>query len=163
MGAAAYAQASGDIQYPMKWRFSQPVFNLNICVSAFVPVVNQAQVLENIKSCGEFVQPPARKRSSAAASTVQNFKKEAEQAASEESAGLSQFQYETCYHKVMLEQRMNQNIVFRKATDEFVRLNSSETLNDFDYDLHGQLNNLTRPSISEEERKKQQTTYQLMN
>ena len=42
VGASAYAQASGDIQYPMKWRFSQPAFNLNICVSAFVPVVNQA-------------------------------------------------------------------------------------------------------------------------
>lgn len=54
-----------------------------------MPVVNQAQVLENIKSCGEFVQPSARKRSSAAAATVQNFKKEAEQAANEESVGLS--------------------------------------------------------------------------
>lgn len=163
MGAAAYAQGSGDIQYPMKWRFSQPVFNLNICVSTFVPVVNQAQVLENIKSCGAFLLPSARKRSSAAASTVQAFKKEAEQAANEEAVGLAQFQYETCYHKVMLEQRMNQNIVFRKATDEFIRLNSSETLNDFDYDLHDQLNNLTRPSIPEEERKKQQTEYHLAN
>ena len=127
-----------------------------------MPVVNQAQALENVKSCGEFVYPSqlnGRKRSSAAASNLHAFGKDPDQAAQREendqdNAGLDQFQYETYYHKVMLEQRMNQNIVFRTATDEFVRLNSSEALNDFDFNIHAQLNKMTQPCISEEERKK---------
>lgn len=85
----------------MKWRFSQPVFNLNICLSAFVPVHNQAQVLENIKSCGEFVITNARKRSSAAATSVQNFKNEVEKEDADDA--IEEFEFDTCYEKVMLQ------------------------------------------------------------
>jgi hypothetical protein len=56
--------------------------------------------LENIKSCGEFVVPTVRKRSSAASNSVQNFKNEAEKDDAADAA--EDFEFDTCYEKVML-------------------------------------------------------------
>jgi len=36
----------------------------------------------------------------------------------------------------MLEQRMNQNISFRKASEQFVKLNESEEENDFNCNIN---------------------------
>ena len=49
---------------------------------------------------------------------------------------------------------MNQNIVFREASEEFLALSSDPMASDFSCDLQHQINELTRPCISEEERKR---------
>lgn len=55
--------------YQLKWRFAQPPRPLNISQRDFVPVLNQAQVLEVIKKCSAFKYTPqlSRRKSSAAA------------------------------------------------------------------------------------------------
>ena len=54
--------------YTLKWQFAAKPHNLDICQGVYTPILNQVQVLETIKNCGEFRYNPSlsRRKSSSA-------------------------------------------------------------------------------------------------
>lgn len=137
----------------IKARLAQPTFPLNISVEYFIPIQHQDQLLKTIEKCGQFNQPSqlpgARKKSSAQYDLASNKNKDPE-------LWLEQIEYETYYPRLMLEQRMNQNIQFRKGNLELED-------EDFEFDIDKQLSTLTHVSAAEKDRLQQQSQYYSQN